>query len=160
MDKVVGTGIGLSGLIEPGTGTCRYTPLFGWTDVQVATPIAKRLDRPVLVENDCNALTVAEQWFGRGHGVDDFVVIAVGEGVGAGIVIDGNLYCGADGAAGEIGHEHCSPVPTEMWTFLSGQSTMSPGLEVRCASCWANCSARRSTAQLSSRSSGPSGLYY
>ncbi|HUC15650.1 MAG TPA: ROK family transcriptional regulator [Acidimicrobiales bacterium] len=104
MGKVVGIGIGLSGLIEPGTGTCRYTPLFGWTDVQVAGPIAKRLDRPVLVENDCNALTVAEQWFGRGHGMDDFVVVAVGEGVGAGIVIDGNLYRGADGAAGEIGH--------------------------------------------------------
>lgn len=104
MDKVVGIGIGLSGLIEPRTGTCRYTPLFGWTDVQVAAPIAKRLDRPVLVENDCNALTVAEQWFGRGHGVDDFVVVAVGEGVGAGIVVDGNLYRGADGGAGEIGH--------------------------------------------------------
>ncbi len=99
MGKVVGIGIGLSGLIEPRTGTCRYTPLFGWTDVQVAAPIAKRLDRPVLVENDCNALTVAEQWFGRGHGVDNFVVVAVGEGVGAGIVIDGNLYRGADGAA-------------------------------------------------------------
>lgn len=108
MGKVVGIGIGLSGLIEPRTGTCRYTPLFGWTDVQVAAPIAKRLDRPVLVENDCNALTVAEQWFGRGRGVDNFVVVAVGEGVGAGIVIDGNLYRGADGAAGEIGHV---PVP-------------------------------------------------
>lgn len=104
MDKVVGIGIGLSGLIEPETGTCRYTPLFGWTDVPVASPIAKRLDRPVLVENDCNALTVAEQWFGRGHGVDDFVVVTVGQGVGAGIVIDGSLYRGADGAAGEIGH--------------------------------------------------------
>jgi N-acetylglucosamine repressor len=104
MSKVVGIGIGLSGLIEPGTGTCRYTPLFGWTDVQVAAPIAKRLERPVMLENDCNALTVAEQWFGRGQGVDDFVVVAVGEGVGAGIVIDGNLYRGADGAAGEIGH--------------------------------------------------------
>jgi N-acetylglucosamine repressor len=108
MGKVVGIGIGLSGLIEPRTGTCRYTPLFGWTDVQVAAPIATRLDRPVLVENDCNALTLAEQWFGRGRGVDNFVVVAVGEGVGAGIVIDGNLYRGADGSAGEIGHV---PVP-------------------------------------------------
>lgn len=92
MDKVVGIGIGLSGLIEPGTGTCRYTLLFGWTDYRYES-----------------------------------------------IVL---------------------PVSTEMWTFLSGQSTMLPGLEVRRASCWANCSARRSTAQLSSRSSGPSGLYY
>jgi N-acetylglucosamine repressor len=110
MDKVVGIGIGLCGLIEAGTGICRYSPVFGWRDVAVAAPIARRLGRPVLVDNDVNALTVAEQWFGRGHGVDDFVVVSVGEGVGAGIVVGGNLYRGADGAAGEIGH---LPVSTE-----------------------------------------------
>ncbi len=73
-------------------------------NVPVAAPIAERLGRPVLVDNDVNTLTVAEQWFGRGHGVDDFVVVTVGEGVGAGIVVDGQLYRGAKGAAGEIGH--------------------------------------------------------
>jgi N-acetylglucosamine repressor len=70
----------------------------------VAGPIADRLGRPVLVDNDVNTLTVAEQWFGRGHGVDDFIVVTVGEGVGAGIVVEGRLYRGAKGAAGEIGH--------------------------------------------------------
>lgn len=104
MSKVVGIGIGLAGMVETSTGTSRYSPTFGWTDVPVAVPIARRLDRPVLVDNDVNALTVAEQWFGRGHGVDDFVVVSVGEGIGAGIVADGSLYRGADGAAGEIGH--------------------------------------------------------
>lgn len=104
MSKVVGVGIGLPGLVEPATGICRYSPTFNWSDVPVAGPIAKRLDRPVLVDNDVNALTVAEQWFGRGHGVDDFVVVSVGEGIGAGIVVGGNLYRGADGGAGEIGH--------------------------------------------------------
>jgi len=104
IDKVVGVGIGLPGLVDAETGICRYSPTFDWHDVPVAGPISKRLDRPVLVDNDVNALTVAEQWFGRGHGVDDFVVLTVGEGVGAGVVVGGSVYRGADGAAGEIGH--------------------------------------------------------
>lgn len=104
LDQVVGIGIGLAGLVEAGTGVCRYSPAFGWRNVAVAGPIAQRLGRPVLIDNDVNTLTVAEQWFGRGHGVDDFVVVTVGEGVGAGLVIDGKLCRGAGGAAGEIGH--------------------------------------------------------
>ena len=99
-----GIGIGLAGLVDADTGVCRYSPSFGWTDVPVAEPITERLGRPVLVDNDVNTLTVAEQWFGRGHGVDDFVVVTVGEGVGAGIVVEGRLYRGAKGAAGEVGH--------------------------------------------------------
>ncbi|HUC14192.1 MAG TPA: ROK family transcriptional regulator [Acidimicrobiales bacterium] len=104
LDQVVGIGIGLAGLVEAGTGICRYSPAFGWRNVAVAGPLAQRLGRPVLVDNDVNTLTVAEQWFGRGHGVDDFVVVTVGEGVGAGLVIDGKLCRGVRGAAGEIGH--------------------------------------------------------
>ena len=82
LDQVVGIGIGLAGLVEAGTGICRYSPAFGWRNVAVAGPLAQRLGRPVLVDNDVNTLTVAEQWFGRGHGVDDFVVVTVGVGVG------------------------------------------------------------------------------
>jgi N-acetylglucosamine repressor len=104
LDQVVGIGIGLAGLVEAGSGICRYSPAFGWRNVAVAGPVAERLGRPVLVDNDVNTLTVAEQWFGRGHGVDDFVVVTVGVGVGAGIVIDGKLCRGSRGAAGEIGH--------------------------------------------------------
>ncbi len=104
LDQVVGIGIGLAGLVDADTGVCRFSPSFGWREVPVAVPISERLGRPVLVDNDVNTLTVAEQWFGRGHGVDDFVVVTVGEGVGAGIVVEGRLYRGAKGAAGEIGH--------------------------------------------------------
>lgn len=119
MEKVVGIGIGLAGLVDADTGVSRFSPTFGWCDVPVAGPISKRLQRPVLVDNDVNALTVAEQWFGRGHGVDDFVVVSVGEGVGAGIVVDGTLYRGADGAAGEIGH---FPVADQTVTCRCGRT--------------------------------------
>lgn len=104
LDKVVGVGVGLAGMVEATTGVCRYSPSFGWRDVQVAAPLAAKLGRQVLVDNDVNTLTLAEQWFGRGHGVDDFLVVTIGEGVGAGIVVDGKLYRGARGAAGELGH--------------------------------------------------------
>jgi N-acetylglucosamine repressor len=102
--SVVGVGAGLGGLVDGESGLCRYSPAFGWYDVQVAAPLAEDLGLPVLVDNDVNTLTIAEQWFGRGHGVDHFLVVTVGEGIGAGIVINGKLYQGADGGAGELGH--------------------------------------------------------
>jgi predicted NBD/HSP70 family sugar kinase len=104
LEKVVGIGVGLAGLVEAATGVCRYSPSFGWRDVAVAAPISAKLGRQVLVDNDVNTLTLAEQWFGRGHGVEDFLVVTIGEGVGVGIVVDGKLYRGSRGAAGELGH--------------------------------------------------------
>src|SRR5579863_4927614 len=101
---VVGVGVGIGGLVDADDGVCRYSPFFGWTDVPVAAPLAEDLGLPVLVDNDVNTLTIAEQWFGDGHGVDHFVVVSVGEGIGAGIVVNGKLYRGADGGAGELGH--------------------------------------------------------
>lgn len=113
-DAVVGVGAGLGGLVDAESGLCRYSPSFGWSGVAIAEPLAARLGLPVIVDNDVNTLTIAEQWFGRGHGVDHFVVVTVGTGIGAGIVVNGKLYRGADGGAGELGH-----VPIA-------------GLEVRC----------------------------
>jgi predicted NBD/HSP70 family sugar kinase len=59
---------------------------------------------PVYLENDVNTLTIAEQWFGYGHEVDHFVVVTIGRGVGAGIVVNRQFYRGAMGGAGEVGH--------------------------------------------------------
>ncbi len=102
--RVLGIGIGMAGLVDGQTGICRYSPFFGWRDVQFAEPIAAHFGLPVYLENDVNTLTIAEQWFGYGHGVDHFVVVTVGRGVGAGIVVNGQFYRGALGGAGEFGH--------------------------------------------------------
>jgi len=64
---------------------------------------------PAVVENDVNALAVAEQWFGAGRDVDWFAVVTVGAGVGCGLVLDGGLVHGASGAAGELGHATIDP---------------------------------------------------
>lgn len=102
--RVLGIGIGLAGVVDGEAGVCRYSPFFGWRNVQFAQPLADHLGLPVYLENDVNTLTIAEQWFGYGHGVDDFVVVTVGRGIGAGIVANSQFYRGALGGAGELGH--------------------------------------------------------
>ena len=102
--RVLGIGIGMAGVVDGEAGICRYSPFFGWRDVPIAEPVAAHFGLPVCVENDVNTLTIAEQWFGYGHGVDHFVVVTVGRGVGAGIVVNGQFYRGALGGAGELGH--------------------------------------------------------
>jgi predicted NBD/HSP70 family sugar kinase len=102
--SVVAVGIAIGGVVDAESGTCRLSPTFGWRDVDLAKPISESLGSPVVLENDANALAATEQWFGAGRGVENFVVLAVGSGVGAGIVVNGQLHRGANGASGEIGH--------------------------------------------------------
>lgn len=101
---VLGVGLGMAGLVDGDSGVCRYSPFFGWRDVQLSEPLSEAIDLPVHLENNVNTLTIAEQWFGYGHGSDHFVVATVGRGVGAGIVMNGQFCRGALGGAGEFGH--------------------------------------------------------
>ncbi|MFQ6058511.1 MAG: ROK family protein [Anaerolineae bacterium] len=102
--RVLGIGVGMAGVVDGEAGICRYSPFFGWRNVSIAEPVAAHFGLPVYLENDVNTLTIAEQWFGYGHGVDHFVVVTVGRGIGAGIVVNGQFYRGALGGAGELGH--------------------------------------------------------
>jgi predicted NBD/HSP70 family sugar kinase len=103
-DRIIGVGIGVAGAVDATTGVCRFSNTFDWHNVALAQPLSERLSLPVIVENDANTLTAAEQLFGLGHGVDHFIVVVVGSGIGAGIVVNGQLHRGAQGAAGEFGH--------------------------------------------------------
>jgi N-acetylglucosamine repressor len=107
--KVLGVGIGLSGIIETSSGTCNFSHLLQWRDVELAEPLRRRLDMPVWVDNDVNTLAVAEKWAGDAHDARDFVTLTVGRGIGLGIVIDRSLYRGANGATGEFGHMIVEP---------------------------------------------------
>jgi len=99
-------GVSLPGLIDPSTGTAIYVPYFHWRDLPVAKIISAATSLPVTIDNDANAMALAELWFGRPEATDarDFIVILVAEGVGTGIIIDGQVYRGERGAAGEFGH--------------------------------------------------------
>jgi predicted NBD/HSP70 family sugar kinase len=108
-DLLIGVGIGLAGIIDGESGVLRHSPIFGWRDIPLKATLQKRLDVPVYVDNDVNTLTLTEQWFGAGQGVENFLTVTVGRGVGLGIVFHGKLYHGARGGAGEFGHTVVDP---------------------------------------------------
>ena len=99
-----GAGVGLAGVIDRDRGVVRHATYSDWESVPLAALLGDRLGLPVVVDNDVNALVAAEQWFGAGRGIADFVTVSLGRGIGLGLVLDGRLYRGAHGGAGELGH--------------------------------------------------------
>jgi predicted NBD/HSP70 family sugar kinase len=97
-------GVGVGGHIDTEAGVVRYAPFLEWREVPLAEHLSRSVGLPVVVENDVNSLTVAEQWFGAGVGIPSFAVVTIGAGVGCGLVVDGALVHGAHGLAGELGH--------------------------------------------------------
>lgn len=102
--QLLGIGVGVNGIVDAAAGISSLAPHFGWRNVALAAPLAAHFKVPVHLENDARALTIAEQWFGAGREVDHFVAMAVGFGIGAGIVVNKQLYRGASSGAGEFGH--------------------------------------------------------
>ncbi|MBK8780711.1 MAG: ROK family transcriptional regulator [Anaerolineales bacterium] len=107
--NLMGVGVGLAGIVEAGQGLVRQSPFFGWNDVPLREMIQNRVNVPVYVDNDVNTLAFAEKWFGAGRGVDNFLVVTVGRGIGLGIVSNGQFNHGVRGGAGEIGHTVIQP---------------------------------------------------
>jgi predicted NBD/HSP70 family sugar kinase len=105
-DSIEGVGVSLPGLVDPATGNAIYVPYFKWRDLPVAEMISSGVSLPVVIDNDANAVALAELWFGRPEVSDarDFILVLVAEGVGTGIIFDGQVYRGQRGAAGEFGH--------------------------------------------------------
>jgi N-acetylglucosamine repressor len=106
---LLGVGIGLAGIIDSGAGVCRYSPYFGWRDVDLVTPLRERIGLDVQLANDVDSLTIAEQWFGHGRGFSDVIVVTVGRGIGAGFVLNGRFYGGRTGGVGELAHVPVAP---------------------------------------------------
>jgi predicted NBD/HSP70 family sugar kinase len=104
--SIEAVGISLPGLVDPSTGTAIYVPYFKWRDIPISKVISTAVGLPVIIDNDANAVALAELWFGRPEVSDarDFIMVLVAEGVGTGIIFDGQVYRGQRGAAGEFGH--------------------------------------------------------
>jgi glucokinase-like ROK family protein len=101
--RLLGIGVGVPGLVDHATGTLLFAPNLGWRDVPVRE-MWRRFGVPVLVENEANAAALGEHMLGVARRVDNFIYLSAGVGLGGGIVIDGKLYGGVGGYAGEIGH--------------------------------------------------------
>jgi predicted NBD/HSP70 family sugar kinase len=101
---VLGAGVSVPGLVEPSGGVSVFAPNWGWHDVPLLALLREYLDLPLYLDNPLKAIAVAQLWFGAGRGVDNVVVLNIGTGVGAGVIINGQLYRGAVNGAGEWGH--------------------------------------------------------
>ncbi|HHV75177.1 MAG TPA: ROK family transcriptional regulator [Thermoanaerobacterium sp.] len=105
MDRsLLGIGIAISGLIDQKRGRLIYSGMLNWSDIDISGILKDRFNVPVYVDNDVNAYTLAELWYGQGRTLSNFIVVTYGSGIGSGIVINKRLYCGDFGGAGEIGH--------------------------------------------------------
>jgi predicted NBD/HSP70 family sugar kinase len=101
---LLGVGVGVPGIVDsPDVGNVNADVL-GWSGVPLGRHLRGALGLPVLVENDVNAVGVAERLYGKGRSRRDFLVITIGRGVGLAIIVDGALYRGSGGGAGEFGH--------------------------------------------------------
>ena len=105
-----GIGVGAPGALRHHTGVIVKSPNFEqWKDFHLAHRLGDLAGVPVALDNDANVVTLGEARFGAGRGVGDFACLTLGSGVGGGLYIDGDLYRGADGMAGEIGHMVVEP---------------------------------------------------
>src|SRR5262249_10713491 len=104
--NIEGIGVSVPGLVSPETGAALFIPHFKWRNWALAAELSEATGLPVTVDNDANAAALAELWLGRPEirDVRDFILVLVDEGLGTGIIFDGQVYQGVAGAAGEFGH--------------------------------------------------------
>ena len=106
--RVLGIGVGVPGLVDHAAGALLFAPNLGWRDVPLRK-MWQHFDVPVIIENDANASALGEHLLGVARHIDNFIHLATGVGLGGGIMIEGKLYGGAGGYAGEIGHMTLAP---------------------------------------------------
>jgi len=109
LEQIDGVGVGVPGFIDGNTGICHWSPVFRDSGVPFARALNERLRLPVFVDNDANLVALAEHWFGEGADVDELVVVTLEHGVGMGLMLDGRIFRGTHGFAGEFGHTQVVP---------------------------------------------------
>ncbi|MFG1708912.1 ROK family protein [Nonomuraea sp. M3C6] len=103
-DQVLGVGVGVPGIVEPGPDALVRAKTFGWQAVPLGALLRAGSSLPLYVDNGAKTMGQAELWFGSGKGTRDAIIVLMGSGVGGTIVTDGEIYRGAGKAAGEVGH--------------------------------------------------------
>lgn len=129
--------LAVPGVVDPTSGHVDVAPALGWHALPLAARLQRELDIPVVLENDVNALALAELHYGRGADQRHVLYVAIGSGLGAGVVIGGRLHRGAHAAAGEIGSSlSCgddadtlrlgAPGPLEARVVAAAEATLGP----------------------------------
>jgi predicted NBD/HSP70 family sugar kinase len=133
-DRCEGLGLVVPGMVERASGRVLVAPQLGWRDVDIRETLAEGLGMTVQVENAPMACALAQMWLGqRGNSSDNFVYVTISDGVGAGIVMNGQLIRGDSNSAGEFGHNPLDPAGPQCmcgahgcWeAYTSNQATLS-----------------------------------
>ncbi|MER7014321.1 ROK family protein [Saccharopolyspora sp. NPDC000359] len=106
---VAAVGLAVAGFVSEDRRVVRFAPHLAWRHVAVADELAERLGLPVVLEHDANAAAVAEHRFGAAAGARVAALVAIGTGIGAALVVDGQVFRGARGVAPELGHLRVVP---------------------------------------------------
>ena len=102
---LAGVGIGIAGAVNQRDGMVVQAPnLPGWEGFRVVEELSEVLSCPIVIDNDANVFTLGEGWRGAARESRNFCCLTLGTGVGGGLVLDGRLWYGVDGTAGEVGH--------------------------------------------------------
>ncbi|NLX34477.1 MAG: ROK family transcriptional regulator [Thermotogaceae bacterium] len=116
-EKILGITLGIPGTVDRSSQVIKYMPSFDQGDLDLKSPLEDKYKISVLVENDVTLAAFGESWIGAAREYGDVVLVSIGTGIGAGIVIDNTVYRGYAGSAGEIGE-----FVTD-WTLESGESS-------------------------------------
>ncbi|QQE80241.1 ROK family transcriptional regulator [Alicyclobacillus sp. SO9] len=129
VDKIVATGVGIPTIANYETGDVKFAPGLSEGDVNIRNLFLTELPEPVYVDNDVNMAVIGERWIGNATGCKDVAFVAVGTGVGAGLIVNGKVLRGMSGMAGEIGYFHMDPFvdkpDTQLATYGVLESTAS-----------------------------------
>ncbi len=107
---VIGVGIGVPGPVKAEEGIVTTPPNFpGWRWIRLKDQVESKSGLGVLIDDDARTAALGEAWFGAGRGTESLVYISVGSGIGAGVVVQGRLYQGVHGLAGQVGHTSVDP---------------------------------------------------
>ena len=102
--QLAALGVGVPGPLDPASGVVYTAPNLGWQDVPVRTILEEKTGIPVYLENDADLAALGEYAWGAGRGAENMVYVTVSTGIGGGLILNGRLYRGSLGGAGEIGH--------------------------------------------------------
>lgn len=111
-EKIRGIGVAVPSIVKEPEGIVVWAPALGWRDLHLKALLEDRFELPSFVENDVNLAALGESRYGCAQGVKNLVAIFIGTGIGGGLILNGDLYRGQAGAAGEIGY--LLPTPADL----------------------------------------------
>ncbi|UVI28855.1 ROK family transcriptional regulator [Paenibacillus spongiae] len=127
---LVGIGVGVPGIVDE-QGMILFAPNLGWTQVKLQQALEQRYDVPISIDNEANAGAQGEQKYGAGRGIAHQIYVSVGIGIGTGIILNKELYKGASGFSGELGHlsiemngKHCRCGNDGCWELYASENAL------------------------------------